>query len=256
MTVSVAFFSRLFRLTLDRKGTADLVGKGLTRIPKLATYKSADMLENTAFLITVKIFSEEGERGSGIIVHHHNQFFTVMTNKHVLGSNVEFRVQTPDNQFHRATAPDIAGNRNLDIGFLRFSASDVYSIAEMLSDENNLTEGDYVYASGYPIEDDPSYLHEFTFLTGEVGLVAPQRIEGGYQIGFNAVLAKGMSGGPLLNNSGQVVAVNGMHPYPLWGNPYVFEDGSVPSVDLREEMRHYSWAIPAFTAMRLMPESL
>ena len=53
-----------------------------------------------------------------------------------------------------------------------------------------------------------------------------------------------MSGGALLNSKGEVVAVNGMHAYPLIGRPYIYEDGTTPKEKLINEMVHYSWGIP------------
>ncbi len=53
-----------------------------------------------------------------------------------------------------------------------------------------------------------------------------------------------MSGGALLNSKGEVVAVNGIHAYPLLGRPYVYEDGTIPNEKLIDEMFHHSWGIP------------
>lgn len=38
-----------------------------------------------------------------------------------------------------------------------------------------------------------------------------------------------------------------MHAYPLWGDPYIFADGSEPEPALREQMVNYSWGIPIET---------
>lgn len=76
-------------------------------------------------------------------------------------------------------------------------------------------------------------------------------LEEGYQIGYTNDIEKGMSGGPVLNRAGEVVAVNGMHAYPLWGDPYVFKDGSHPEQSLKQQMVRYSWSIPIQTFVRL-----
>lgn len=50
---------------------------------------------------------------------------------------------------------------------------------------------------------------------------------------------------------GQVVGINGMHAYPLWGDPYVFKDGSLPCPKMRAVMEQSSWAIPIETFAKL-----
>ena len=80
-------------------------------------------------------------------------------------------------------------------------------------------------------------------------------MEGGYQIGYTNDIEKGMSGGPLLNARGEVVGVNGVHAYPLWGDPYQYKDGSEPNAALREQMSKYSWGIPIDTFKQLAPSA-
>lgn len=92
----------------------------------------------------------------------------------------------------------------------------------------------------------------FVFTIGQVSLFTDKAFAGGYQIGYTNAVEKGMSGGPVLNRQGQVVGVNGIHAYPLWGNPYVFKDGSMSSVAMQQQMSRYSWAIPIDTFVQLV----
>ena len=53
-----------------------------------------------------------------------------------------------------------------------------------------------------------------------------------------------MSGGALLNLQGEVVGVNGMHAFPLWEIPSVFESGEEADKTLHDKIVRLSWAVP------------
>jgi S1-C subfamily serine protease len=115
-------------------------------------------------------------------------------------------------------------------------------------------ERDTVIAAGFPFNGDRSDDRGFKFTTGIVSLIAPKSLEDGYQIGYTNQIEKGMSGGPVLNLQGEVVAINGMHAYPLWGDPYIYQDGEKPSRSLHDIMVCSSWGIPINTFLQLAPD--
>jgi hypothetical protein len=80
-----------------------------------------------------------------------------------------------------------------------------------------------------------------------------QALADGYQLGYSNEVVLGMSGGPLLNQQGEVMGINGLTAYPILNDSYVFMDGSQPSAAQREEMRRLSWAVPVQVALGIPP---
>lgn len=199
--------------------------------------------------ITVKVTAAK-RQGSGIIIAQTGNIYNVLTNKHVLRSATEYYVQTPDGQIYTATPVAETSFAQDDLALVQFSTTSTYATANL-----NLTEsveiGDSVYAAGFPIADD--HQNQLSITTGKVGYLLPQPFQGGYQIGYSNDIDKGMSGGPVVNELGELVAVNGKHKAPLWGNTYIFENGSTPSSSIRAELDAWSWAIPIQTVLAQIP---
>jgi S1-C subfamily serine protease len=64
-------------------------------------------------------------------------------------------------------------------------------------------------------------------------MLPKKSLQEGYQIGYTNDVEQGMSGGPVLNQSGQLIGINGGLKHPLQGIiAFTFIDGSVPSQDI------------------------
>lgn len=203
-------------------------------------------IKNEARAIAVKVLSGYGA-GSGILIKKQGQTYTILTNNHVLAVGESHRIQTPDGKIYQG---ELLKNRSFDgndLVLLQFRSTREYSVARLAS--SPLTVGDEVFATGFPGQEG-SEKRGFKFLLGTVSFLSPKALVGGYQIGYSNPVEKGMSGGPLLNSRGEVVGINGMHAYPLWGDPYVFKDGSKPNLP-RDLMIESSWAIPIETFVQL-----
>jgi S1-C subfamily serine protease len=216
---------------------------------------SVKQLDDLAQTFTVKVLSKD-TWGSGVILYKQGRVYTVLTTEHILVEGDAHRIQTSDGHLYRANWLQTVHLNGNDLALLQFqSTNESYPVAS-LDTSYTLTVGDQVFAAGFSSEAEPSNQKGFVYTTGQISFLPEQAFEGGYQIGYTNRVEKGMSGGPLLNYQGKLIGINGMDKYPLWGNPYVFKDGSVPSTEVQQQMRRLSWAIPMQTFVELAPDSL
>jgi S1-C subfamily serine protease len=216
------------------------------------TQLSLEQLQKKAAAISVKILSTEF-LGSGILLNKQNSVYTVLTNAHVLrADDPPYRIQTPDGEIYQADVPKNVNFQKYDLAILQFiSIKKDYSVASL---GNAPKVGDEVFVAGFPVQEEMEEI-KFVFNSGKVSLVLEKSLEQGYQVGYTNILEKGMSGGALLNKSGEVVGVNGMHAYPLWDVPSVFMDGEQAEEKLHQQIIRLSWAVPMNQVMQISPKS-
>lgn len=195
--------------------------------------------------ITVKVLAGDSS-GSGTIVQRQGDQYFVITNAHVKTPAIgrSLRIQTMDGRIYPAHVLPRPTTRPTDLALLGFSSSHSYPVARLATESKN-SEGLAVYAAGYPFATGGATGPGLVVLSGRIGLVSQRSLLGGHQIGYTNMVEKGMSGGPLLLADGRVIAINAMHAYPIWGNPYVYDDGTVANPEQRRQMRRLSWGIPS-----------
>lgn len=249
----------------------------------LAQFPSIKQLEAIAQIaqqVSVAVFSQNSG-GSGVTIARTNGQYWVLTNEHVLRHGRPYRVQMHDGRIYSATPIAHINFANDDLALLQFSAPSKHYPLAALAPAQPLTHQMPLLASGFPHVSGPDTTNQMfpegsPVLLGEEPLppltnavrntrsprislhltcgrlsqILNQPLLGGYQIGYTNPILKGMSGGPVLNQHGQVVAINGMHAYPLWGNPYVYGDGRISSPQEVDSMSQLSWAIPIRKAMQ------
>jgi serine protease DegQ len=226
-------------------------------VERPTTQGSTKQMQQLAQSITVKILSQ-GFLGTGILIRRKGLVYTVLTNAHVLrAGEAPYQIQTPDDRIYTVDLPKNAKSlQGNDLAVLQFrSPKTKYAVAS-LGSASTLIKGTKVFAAGFPLDSEGNRDKGFVFRTGQVSLVLDKALEGGYRIGYTNDIQKGMSGGPLLNSVGEVVAINGMHAEPLWGDPYMYQDGTQPEPTLRRQLSKYSWGIPIETFVHLLSTSL
>lgn len=210
---------------------------------------SPQQIKQLAQSITVKV-SSGNNGGSGILLKQNGGVYTVLTNRHVLEPGKPIKLQTSDGKTHPGNVVQGVDFQGKDLIQLQFSSNEKYKVAE-LGNLATVAINETIYAGGFPFETNPSQTQGFVLTTGQVLLIPQRALKEGYQIGYDNDIRKGMSGGPILNRYGQLIGINGIHAHPLWGNPYVYEDGSRPTEGRRDLMSSLSWGIPILTATSL-----
>lgn len=216
--------------------------------------------------ITVQILEDNEPLGSGILMAEEQGHYTVITADHIfLGQDLKshYQVRLWDGKIYDAViSPQSAGLLSKQAGDLRqinFRAGiGSYPVAT-LSPSASLKVGELIYAAGFPLnyannnfgvnakaEAGASQPAPVTVRPGQVTVVLSKPLEGGYQIGFMnpKAIFKGFSGGALLNASGQVVGMIGLHAEALLPVTYHFADGTIPTPALQDTITNTSWAIP------------
>jgi len=212
-------------------------------------------LYHLAEQISVQVMAGEPTRqtiGSATVVQRQGSVYWVLTNAHVLRADPgPYWVQTSDGRVYPAQPVENLAFNGHDLAVLAFASPQTeYRVVNLNS---GVQVGERVYAAGFPIPFNADEAPKFTVRRGQISFLLPKPLAGGYQLGYTSSVESGMSGGPVLNAQGQLVAINGMHSESLWGDPYVFMDGTLPDVSLKVELSHYSWGIPMSTVQSLLP---
>ncbi len=204
--------------------------------------------------ITVRILWDE-KMGSGVIIERRGNSYTVLTNHHVVDNNEQnsYTILTADGRTHSGRWLQSQQFGNLDLALVEFSSNQSYQVAKV-GNSRALSPGDAVYAAGFPnwhftpglAEETRDWgLRAYRLTQGQVEMLSKKPLENGYQIGYSNEIETGMSGGPILNQQGELIGVNGKQKYPLIGiYAFIFADGTRPSEVEAERMVPLSWGIP------------
>ncbi|WP_426558643.1 S1 family peptidase [Dapis sp. BLCC M172] len=229
-------------------------GINIQQIQEISAFKSNTAVEALAQPITVRLLGEN-IAGSGVIIYQVESDYFVLTCAHVIDSDREgkFVVLTSDGKEYTAQKDSRFNFRDIDLAVVKFSTNNQYPVA-VVSDNFNLSLGEEVYVTGFPNYEQKSVnyiptidlgIKPYNFTKGKVIHVLNLPLEKGYKIGMSNDIEVGMSGGPVLNQDGELVGIIGRTKYGFGGlDAYRFSDGSQPSEELVEEFFVASWAIP------------
>ncbi|EDX72283.1 tetratricopeptide repeat domain protein [Coleofasciculus chthonoplastes PCC 7420] len=183
---------------------AALIGTAIVLVqPQLAVALSKDEVNAIAKEITVKISGENN--GSGIIFEREGNTYYVLTNRHVIYQPGRYEIETPDGEIYPVYySEEVPG---LDAVVLRFESDKTYPTAD-LGNSDQMTEATTIYVVGWADVLPGTNERTYQFTRGQITsrLTNP---DDGYSLIYTNPTIPGTSGGPMLDEKGRVVGING-----------------------------------------------
>jgi serine protease Do len=190
--------------------------------PLKATALTGQEVNDIAREITVLITSKDAQgnisNGSGVIISRNGNTYYVLTAKHVVQNpQKEYKLLTHDRQPQELSLSEenrlkmIELPNGMDLAVIEFSSDEDYPIATLSTAQ--LSEGVPVFVSGWPKQgsigrqSEEQMIRQFS--DGRVSSMLQQPIATGYQVGYTNVTRAGMSGGPVVDAGGRLVAIHG-----------------------------------------------
>lgn len=192
-----------------------LIGLSLTSCsqPK-SSQEIAETVKNSIVLIS---YQNEAGSGTGFIVQGSTGVCTMITARHVVEGR-SLNLQTNDKKYWKTDSIQTSPNFDLAVVTFKSSGQNCPYPSLKLGDSDSVKEGDKIYISGFPNDRADSGKLGRQFVGGFVS--AFEVLEKGYGLSYDAKVENGMSGGPVLDVNGKVVAVHGLFykGFP-WGIP-------------------------------------
>jgi WD40 repeat protein len=163
-------------------------------------------IANMAKEITVVINGQNP--GSGVIVAKQGNTYHVLTAKHVVATEDEYEIVTPDGIKHPLNYSKVQKFSGVDLALAQFTSNNNYRVAQ-LGNSANITEGATVYTSGWPHPGRAITQRIYQLTKGNISGRPLESLEDGYELVYTNITRSGMSGGPVLDAQGRVIGIHG-----------------------------------------------
>lgn len=143
--------------------------------------------------------------GSGVIISKKDNVYVVLTAAHVLDSDEEYTITTSTNTSYMAQK--IQKFPNIDLARFQFESNENFEVAS-LGEFQEVKQLDNIQLAGFP---NPEFKHNpsLSIIKGEITAISEEPGLDGYSIIYNAPSHSGMSGGPVFNKYGHIIAIHG-----------------------------------------------
>ncbi len=171
---------------------------------------SSKQVREIADEITV-IIDSCGSAGSGVVFKKDGNTYSVLTANHVVNKAKGTCIILTSDQIEHETlvSKAIVPVPDVDLAVLTFVSNKTYKLAKM-GDSDKATKGTMVYVAGAPEVNEG--IPERTTLTPDGKIIGLQRESSkveGHTLIYDNNTRRGMSGGPVLNQKGEVIGIHG-----------------------------------------------
>jgi tetratricopeptide (TPR) repeat protein len=199
--------------------------------------------------VTVMIQNAQNsaDAGSGIIIKREGETYTVLTAYHVVESSPNYKVMTPDKKMNPTVQGSIQRFPGVDLALVQFKSAGAYSVAK-IGDSTQSPSGSASFVAGFPATNEIRTEPEYYFTSGEIAANGSRPNKDGYALAYSNPTLRGMSGGPVLNEQGELIGIHGRaEKAEKLQNSQLSNDTYV----LKTE---FNYAIPINTFLSLAPQ--
>jgi S1-C subfamily serine protease len=164
-------------------------------------------------VVTVKVTTPQGEAlGSGFVIDGQGH---IVTNDHVVDGATSISVEFADGASYDAQL--VGADPSTDVAVIKVSAPSSELTPLQLGDSSTIQVGDQVVAIGSPLGLDETVTSGIVSALNRT-ITSPNQFAINGAIQTDAAINHGNSGGPLLNQSGQVIGINSQIESDSGGN--------------------------------------
>jgi tetratricopeptide (TPR) repeat protein/V8-like Glu-specific endopeptidase len=167
----------------------------------------ANQVAEVSKAVTVEI-KTENSIGSGVLVAKNPQGYTVLTAAHVVKEDRKYDLVAPDGRRYELDRTKIKILPGADLALVSFISTQSYRTVK-IRQANSIAEGSTVYVGGFPLTTQSITKPLFNFTEGRVTASSKQPLQNGYGLVYTNLTLPGMSGGSVLNEQGELIAIHG-----------------------------------------------
>ncbi|MBW4616227.1 MAG: tetratricopeptide repeat protein [Desmonostoc vinosum HA7617-LM4] len=175
--------------------------------PQAAVALSSAEVAKLAKTITVLIDNQNAS-GTGVIIQKQGNTYTVLTARHVIETQAKYEIVTPDGQRYALNYNTVNKLPDVDLALVQFTSAQNYPTAK-IGNSDESPEGTTAYVAGFPQVTAAFSTSIYNFTDGRITANATKALRDGYALVYSNNTLPGMSGGPVLNDKGELIGIHG-----------------------------------------------